>query len=293
VDAAKQLEGNMISRRPIYSSTIRPSRERLSRLALAVAALIGLAPALAHAQSSSDAPAAIDPSAAQNPIANVVSIPFQDNTSYNVGPLKRTENVLVVEPVVPFSLGGDWSVVSRWVTPIISAPRVSSLADARSGLGNLEPQFYFTPAHPGSIIWGIGPEVWMPTASDKTLGVNKWGGGVAAVALTIQGPWLAGVLINNVWAGSKAPEKVNELTLNPFVFYNFPEGWYLVSSPLMTANWVASGKDQWTVPVGGGFGRVFKLGKRTLNARVQLFGNVERPSGGGTWASQFQIQFLL
>jgi hypothetical protein len=270
-------------------------RSRMGRICLPLlgAALICGAPLLARAQTAPDAPAAIDPHAAQNPIANVVSIPFQDNTSYDVGPLKRTENVLIVQPVVPFSLGGDWSVVSRWVTPIISAPRVSSAADPRSGLGNLEPQFYFTPTHPGSIIWGIGPEVWMPTASDKTLGVNKWGGGVAAVVLTIQGPILAGVLVNNVWAGSKAPEKVNELTLNPFVFYNFPKGWYVVSAPIMTANWVATGKDQWTVPVGGGFGRVFKVGNRTLNARVQLFDNVQRPSGGGTWASQFQIQFLL
>jgi len=280
-------------RRSISITPKHPRETRSSGLALIIAAGLCAMPSLAAAQAAPAAPAAVDPHAAQNPIANVVSIPFQDNTSFNVGPYGRPENVLLVQPIVPFSVSSDWTVVSRWVTPIISAPRLSPTSGARSGLGNIEPQFYLTPAHPGSIIWGIGPTVWLPTASDKTLGVNKWGGGIDAVVLTIQGHWLYGVVLNNVWAGSKAPEKVNELTVNPFVFYNFPKGWFLVSAPTATANWLASDSNQWTVPVGGGFGRVFKLGARTVKAQVQLFDNAWRPSGGATWASQLQIQFLL
>jgi len=199
-------------RRSISITPKHPRETRSSGLALIIAAGLCAMPSLAAAQAAPAAPAAVDPHAAQNPIANVVSIPFQDNTSFNVGPYGRPENVLLVQPIVPFSVSSDWTVVSRWVTPIISAPRLSPTSGARSGLGNIEPQFYLTPAHPGSIIWGIGPTVWLPTASDKTLGVNKWGGGIDAVVLTIQGHWLYGVVLNNVWAGSKAPEKVNELT---------------------------------------------------------------------------------
>jgi len=276
--------------RPPNRSLSRQSGRRAAQLTLALFAALSVVPALADAQI---APAAVDPHAAQNPIANVVSIPFQDNTSFNVGPYGRPENVLLVQPIVPISVSSDWTVVSRWVTPIISTPRLSPTSPVRSGLGNIEPQFYLTPAHPGPIIWGVGPTVWLPTASDKALGVNKWGGGIDAVILTIQSHWLYGVVLNNVWAGSKAPEKVNELTVNPFVFYNFPKGWFLVSAPTATANWLASDKGQWTVPVGGGFGRVFKLGSRTVKAQVQLFDNAWRPSGGATWASQFQVQFLL
>ena len=121
--------------------------------------------------------------------------------------------------------------------------------------------------------------------------MNKWGGGVDAVALTIQGHWLYGVLVNNVWAGGGG-EKVNELTVQPFVFYNLPKGWYLLSSTVTTANWEAATRDQWTVPVGGGFGRVFKIGKQAINARVEVMDNVQRPVGGATWTSQFQVQLL-
>lgn len=237
---------------------------------------------------------AVDPHAAQNPIASVISIPFQNNTSADVGPLRGTENVLLIQPVVPFSLNSDWSLVTRWVTPIISTPRLSPSRGPETGLGDIEPQFYFTPAHPGPIIWGIGPEAFLPTATDKTFGIDKWGGGITAVALTIQGHWLYGALVNNVWAGSAGAkdQKFNELTLQPFAFYNLPNGWYLVSSTVMTANWEATSRNQWTVPVGGGVGRVFKVRNQKVNARVELMNNVLRPAGVGTWTGQFQLQLL-
>jgi hypothetical protein len=244
----------------------------------------------AGAAPSTPAPA-VDPHAAQNPIANSISIPFQNNTYFNAGPFRQSENVLLIQPVVPIRINSDWSLITRWITPIISTPRLSNTTGPKTGLGNIQPQFYFTPAHPGSIIWGIGPEAYLPTATDKTLGVNQWGGGVDAVALTIKGHWLFGALVSNVWAGG-GKGKVNELTVQPFVFYNLPNGWYLASSTVTTANWEAAPQNQWTVPVGGGFGRIFKIGTQTINARVELMDNVVRPAGGATWQSQLQIQLL-
>src|SRR5262249_16186671 len=230
--------------------------------------------------------------AAQNPVAHVISIPLQNNTAFNVGPYQRPVNELLVEPVIPFRMTNDWMLIRGTITPLIYVPRLSPTQSETFGLGNINPSFYVSPAHPGSIIWGIGPQVWLPTATDKKLGVNKWGTGPSAVVLTKQSHWLFGALVNNVWAGTEG-RQLNQLTLNPFVYYNLPRGWYVVTSPIITADWEAHRNNRWTVPVGGGFGRVFKMGHQLLNARAQFWSDVKAPTGYQNWTMQTQLQFLL
>jgi hypothetical protein len=234
--------------------------------------------------------------AAQNPLANTISIPYQNETYFNVGPEKRAENALIIEPVIPFKLNANWNLITRTITPIIRVPGVSPNEGSVAGLGNMEPQFYFSPVRPalGKIIWGIGPQLWLPTATDDRLGVNKFGGGPASVVVTSRGHFLLGALINNVWTGqNKEHQRVNEFTLNPFVFYNFQKGWYLLSSPIMTSDWTARPGQKWTVPVGGGAGRIFKVGVQPINARVQFWNDVMQPTGGPSWTMQAQVQFLF
>jgi hypothetical protein len=168
--------------------------------------------------------------------------------------------------------------------------QVSPSAGSQFGLSNLSPEFYFSPSNPGPITWGFGPKVWLPTATDHTVGVNKWGGGPTAVALTIQDPFLAGLIANNVWAGS-GRNRLNLMTLNPFVFYNMPGGWYLVSSEILVSNWVT--RDHWIVPVGGGFGRVFNANKQAMNVRAQGIYIAKRPEDIPRWWLQVQVQFLF
>lgn len=234
----------------------------------------------------------VDAAAAQNPISNMISVPFQNNTSFSAGPYGKTQNVLLVEPVIPFHLNEDWSLVTRWIAPVISQPRMRPTEGPEFGLGPLNPQFYFVPANTGSTMIGFGPQFQLPTATDDMLGVNKWGAGPALAALTIQGPWVVGFLANNMWAGSDGPH-VNRLTLNPFINYNMAGGWYLSSAPVMTADWLASSGNRWLVPLGGGIGRVFKLDEQPINARVQVFNNVVRPTGAGSWILQLQVQLLF
>jgi hypothetical protein len=230
--------------------------------------------------------------AAQNPIANMISVPFQNNTNFNVGPYNRPQNVLNFQPVIPFHVTDNWNLITRWITPVVYQPRLSPTEGAEFGLGNLSPAFFLSPAHSGEIIWGIGAQTWLPTATDKTLGTNKWGAGPAAVALTIQGPWVIGVLANNVWAGT-TNQRVSLLTVQPFVNYNLPHGWYLTSSPIITSNWVARNDDRWTVPVGGGVGRLFKVDKLPINTQIQAFYNVVRPTNAPSWTLRFQLQLLF
>lgn len=222
----------------------------------------------------------------------MISVPFQNNTNFNVGPYRRPQNILNIQPVVPIKLGDDWNLITRRITPIVYRPRVSPTDGAQIGLGNLQPAFYLSPAHSGEIIWGVGVQTWLPTATDTNLGINKWGAGPAAVALTIQGPWVIGVLANNVWAGSTGP-RVNQLTVQPFVNYNLPHGWYLTSSPIITSNWLARSDERWTVPLGGGVGRLFKIDKQPINAQVQAFYNVVRPTNAANWTLRLQMQLLF
>jgi hypothetical protein len=263
---------------------------------ICVALLLVVRPAIAQAdEPGAPAPgdkATSDAQEAQNPIANIISVPFQNNTYLNYGPYKADANILVIQPVIPIAVSPDWNLITRWVTPIVSIPRTSASGRDISGLGNMEPEFYFSPSHVDGIIWGIGPKLWLPTATDKALGLDRWGAGPTAVALTIQGPWVVGVLANNVWAGS-GTEKANTLTINPFVNYNLPSGWYIASAEIITANWQAKSGQQWTVPLGGGIGKLFHVGPLPINARFQVLNNVVHPAGAPNWQLQFQVQFLF
>jgi hypothetical protein len=270
-----------------------------SRLALRIAALVLASAARCAFAQSAPAEAEADEAAgaqtaaaqAQNPIAHVISVPFQNNALTRTGPYRKTADTLLIQPVIPIRIDDNWSVITRTIVPVVYLPRTSPEQGEVTGLGNIEPQFYFTPAHPGKFIWGAGAQAWLPTASQDALGVNKWGGGPAVVGLVIDGHWVAGALLNNVWAGS-GKGRVNEMTLNPFANYNLAKGWYLASTPVITSNWDRPESQRWTVPVGGGFGRVFKIAGLHVNARLEAFRNVERPRYAAATDVQAQLQFL-
>jgi hypothetical protein len=140
----------------------------------------------------------------------------------------------------------------------------------------------------------MGPVLVLPTNTDEYLGADRWSAGASLVALTMPGKWVIGSLFNNVWdfAGSDDVD-VNFFTWQYFINYNLPKGWYLTSQPIITANWEADSGNQWTVPFGGGVGKIFKIGKQPLNAQVQAFYNVEKPENGPDWQLRLQLQFLF
>jgi hypothetical protein len=230
--------------------------------------------------------------AAENPVAAAISLPLQNNTFYGVGPYRRAENELLIEPVVPIRLSEKWMVISRTIVPVVVVPRLSANAGVDYGLSNIQPQFYLSPVHTGKLVWGVGPQFWLPTATDDKLGINKWGGGPAAVGLFRSGHLLAGTLIGNEFAGVNHVHE-NQMTINWFVFYNMKHGWYVLTTPIVTADWTAKRDQRWTVPVGGGAGKIFKIGHQPLNARAQFFNDVRTTAGGSDWQMQTQLQFLF
>jgi len=191
-------------------------------------------------------------------------------------------------------LGENWNVISRTIIPLISQP--DPLRDSSTnGIGDITQSLFLSPAHPGELIWGVGPVFTVPSASDPILGTGKVLFGPTAVFLMTPGHWVIGVLLNNQWSvgGNPLRPAVNSFLAQPFVNYNMEHGWYLTTSPVITANWRAAPGEKWTVPIGGGFGRVFRVGDQPVNAQIQAFYNVERPTGASDWQLRFDVALLF
>ena len=242
----------------------------------------------------------------QNPIADLISVPLQNNWYFESGKKSSTVYVGNIQPVIPIHLTADWNLITRTILPIINQPSLFSGTSGATGLGDINPQFYFSTTS-GELIWGVGPTFTLPTATDRQLGAGKFSMGPAVVALTMQGHWVVGAVGNNQWSvAGWGKTKVNSFLIEPFVNYNLPDHWYLVTAPIITANWAAAkAGDVWNVPLGGGVGKLFRLGnlvtslkdepigKLPINTQLQAFGNVARPEFGEKWQLRFQIQLLF
>lgn len=233
---------------------------------------------------------------AQNPVAKLISVPFQNNFNFGVGPNDATQYILNIQPVIPIGLNDNWNLITRTIIPIINQPSVAPGVPSAFGLGDINPTFFLSPANAGKkFIWGVGPTFTFPTATDSMLGNGKWDAGPAVVALTMQGHWVVGALLNQQWSfAGWGDHYVSAFLAQPFVNYNLPHGWYLCTSPIFTANWAAADHDdRWTVPLGGGLGKIQWLGKLPVNFQLQAFDNVVTPNNGPNWQLRFQIQFLF
>jgi hypothetical protein len=255
--------------------------------------------------------------ATQNPVASLISVPLQNNSNFDIGPYDRTQNVLNIQPVIPIGVSKDWNMIIRWITPVIwqPAPGTTNLevfginentpaylaaqnvqkSAGVFGFGDMTPTFFLSPAKPHKLIWGAGPVFILPTATSKALGQGKLSMGPSVVALLQPGHWTVGALINNAWsvAGPSNRTAVNQMTFQYFLNYNLAKGWYITLQPIITANWKAANGNVWTVPVGGGVGRVFRLGFQPVNVAAQFYGNAEHPSGGSPWGMRLQMAFLF
>jgi hypothetical protein len=238
--------------------------------------------------------------AAQNPIADMISVPFQYNANLNYGSSRSTQSVLNIQPVIPFHVTPEWNLITRTILPVISQPPLTPDQGRTNGLGDLQFSAFLSPAHSGSLVWGVGAIAQAPTATDNVLGQGKWGLGPTAVALHIEegSPWLYGALINNVFSvgGQSSRPGVNQMLIQPFINYNFPShpGRYLTFSPIITANWDAtSSSDRWTVPVGLGIGQIMRWGRQPVNLQAAAYYNIEKPAYASNWNLRLQVQFLF
>ena len=251
--------------------------------------------------------------ASQNPVASLISLPFENNATFNNGKDDVFVNILNIKPVIPMSLTENWNLINRAIVPAIyvddegtgpfhtlGGPYVNLIEKpehegSEYGLGDIVYQGFISPAKPGKFIWGLGPQLNIPTGMER-LTSDQWSLGPVAVGLTMPGHWVIGALVSNVWSihGYNDAKNVNELTAQYFINYNMKGGWYLSSAPVIKANWEADDNDDtWTIPVGGGVGRVFKIGKQPVNLKLAAYYNVEKPDDASDWNLQFTWNFLF
>ncbi len=257
---------------------------------------IAMAPVTAMAQSDGDAYSdeALQ-RASQNPVANMISIPLQNNFNFNVGPQDKMQYVGNIQPVVPFHATESWNVITRTIVPFVYQPELAPGVGDVFGLSDIQFSAFLSPAKPGEFIWGVGPILQMPSGTDDSISQGKWAAGPSAVVLRMEGHWVYGALANYLssFAGQGDRGAVSQWLIQPFVNYNMPDGWFFVSAPIITANMMADSSQRWTVPLGGGAGRIIRVGQLPLNISLQGFYNVATPDAGPDWSIRFAVQILL
>ena len=240
--------------------------------------------------------------AAQNPIADIISLPLQFNFNRKQGPNEDNGLVLNIQPVIPISFSENLNLINRLVIPYIDNSNVLTEGGVPkdqnfTGLGDIQYQGFLSPKAPtaGGWTWGLGAVIQAPTAQDDRLKSRKWAAGPGAVAILTKGPWVVGGVLYNIWsfAGDSDAPDINKMLAQPIVNYNLPSGWYLTSAPIITADWEKPNDERWVVPVGGGFGKIVKFGKQPVNMQLSYYKNVRRPTNGAREQVRFQMQFLF
>jgi len=196
-----------------------------------------------------------------NPVASLISVPFQNNFDFNVGPNEGFKYNLNVQPVIPISLSEDWNMISRTIVPFISQSDVFLDGDSESGLGDIVQSIFFSPKAPtsGGLVWGVGPVLLLPTASNDALGAHTWAAGPNAVFLKLEGQFTYGALVNHMWSYAGDGSDISASFLQPFVTYASASGASLTVASENTQSWK---NDIFGGFIGVFYAKVVKLGKQ-------------------------------
>ncbi len=202
-----------------------------------------------------------------NPIASLISVPLQLNYDSNIGPNDNGDRYLLnIQPVIPFSLNDDWNIISRTILPVVSQDEIFSGAGSQTGLGDVVQSVFFSPKQPteSGWIWGAGPVIVLPTATDDLLGTDKWGLGPSVVGLKQNGPWTYGALANHVWsvAGDNDRQDISTTFLQPFLSYTTKEAVTFALNTESTYNWES---EQWALPINATATKVTKFGTQLVS----------------------------
>jgi len=231
-----------------------------------------------------------------NPVAALISAPIQANYDENFGPGEKGERWLTnVQPVIPITLNEDWNIISRTILPIIDQKDMPLPGMDESGIGDVTQSIFFSPKAPTSSgwIWGAGPVLYLDTASDKTLGAQKWGAGPTAVVLKQTGPWTYGALVNqiNSFAGDGSREDISSAYIQPFLAYVTHTHTTISLNTESTYNW--KGND-WSVPINVVVAQMLKAGDQLFQVGIGARYWVETPDNGPDgWGLRLQLTFLF
>ena len=231
-----------------------------------------------------------------NPISSLISLPIQANYDQNFGSNEEGERWLVnVQPVIPISLNEDWNIISRTILPLIDQKNMPLPGMKKTGLGDITQSIFFSPKAPTSSgwIWGVGPVLYLDTATDDALGAQKWGAGPTAVALKQVGPWTYGALVNQVnsFAGDGSREDISAAFVQPFVSYVTSTKTTISLNAESSYNWKGN---EWSVPVNLFVAQMLKAGDQLLQVGVGARYWAEAPDFGPEgWGLRLQLTLLF
>jgi hypothetical protein len=203
-----------------------------------------------------------------NPVAALISVPLQNNFDFNVGPLEGFKYILNIQPVIPISINEKWNMISRTIIPVISQSDVTGIGSNETGLSDIAQSIFFSPKEvKNGLVWGVGPVLLLPTATDDVLGAKKWGAGPNALVLKLKGQWTYGALVNHIWSyAGDGPNDVNASFFQPFATYASKTGASLTIA--------AENTQDWDSDLFGGFAGIYY-------AKVLTFGKQMLQLGGG------------
>jgi len=228
-----------------------------------------------------------------NPIANLVSVPFQFNWQGDIAPFDSTRFLLNFQPVVPFTLNEDWNLIARFILPFLGQPAMSPGGISQSGTSDITASLFFSPAK-SKLIWGVGPAFGIPTTTNPALTSGKWSVGPTAVVLRQTGPWTAGALVNQLWSYASVANyfdtPVNQMFLQPFVAYQMRHAVTLTVDSESTFNWEA---DEATVPLIVLLSKVTKFGPLPFSIQGGGGYYLQRPDGAQRWIARLNFVLIL
>jgi hypothetical protein len=230
-----------------------------------------------------------------NPLAKLISIPAQGNYNSGYGPRADGDQLLVnLQPVIPFSINDDWNLISRTIVPIISQNDMFPGAGSQFGLGDTTQSLFLSPSRTvNGITWGIGPVLYIPTATDDLLGKDTFGIGPTAVALWQGKGWSVGVLANQIWSVTgDEQDEINAAYLQPFVSYTTKDAWTFALNTESTYNWDT---EEWSVPANFVVSKLVRVGKVpvSLFAGARYWLDSPEDQGPEGWGGRFGFTVLL
>jgi len=214
-----------------------------------------------------------------NPVSSLISVPFQSNFDFRMGPNEDGfRYTLNVQPVIPFTLNSKWNLISRTITPVIYQNDVIGTS-SQTGLGDIVQSLFFSPQKTTPFIWGIGPALLIPTATDDFLGAGQFGLGPTMVVLKQKRGWTYGALTNHIWSvvGEEGRSDVNSTFIQPFLSYTTRTAWTYSVNTESTYDWE---RDNWSVPIHVQVSKVVKYGSRPVSYAGALRCWATSPSGG-------------
>lgn len=251
----------------------------------------------AHGQTDQPPPPASDAhelsKQLNNPVSSLISVPFQENIDFGVGPEEGVKSTLNIQPVVPFGITEDWNLVVRTILPVVYQNDVVP-DSSQFGISDITQSFFFSPKRPGpsGIVWAVGPVFVYPTATKGSLGGEKWGAGPTALLLKQSGKDTVGILANHIWsvAGDDDRDDVSVTFLQPFFSHTTASALTIGLNTETTYNWKSK---KWVVPINLTVTQLTHMGKQPISFGGGVRYYASAPRDGPNWGLRLILTLLF